>query len=64
MLKKIANVSSSRDLGGNSLVTLGFYGKLIKEKNSIRILFSLKKCLVVITEEQFIYTILYSTVFR
>ena len=29
--KKIADVSS-RDLGGNHMVTLGFYGKLIKEK--------------------------------
>ena len=33
MLKKVADVSSSRD----RMVTLGFYGKLIKEKNSIRI---------------------------
>ena len=29
--KKIADISS-RDLGGNHMVTLGFYGKLIKEK--------------------------------
>lgn len=37
--KKITDVSSSRDFGGNRMVTLGCYGKLIKEKNSIRIFF-------------------------
>ena len=32
MGKKFADVSSSGDLGGNHMVTMGFYGKLKTEK--------------------------------
>ena len=39
---------------------MSFYGKLIKKKKKIQSLFSLKKCLAVITKEQFIYTTLCS----